>query len=115
MKTFSEFLIEARGRDFKPKPFKIGKITFKPVDRHLYTMTAMDHKYVSTDGAWSIDPTGYKIGAGAQALNMTKSGTASKALSWSLWDAARGNYIYTYASLPKAKKGLADTLKMRSK
>lgn len=110
MKTFDLFVEASRGRNFVPKAFKIGKLLFKPVDKNLFTRTAMDHEYHSVDGMWKIIPTGYKVGVGAQATNLTKAGTTDKRLSWSIWSEEQGNLIYTYASLPKAKKGLGETL-----
>ena len=114
MKTLNVFLEASRGQDFKAKPFKIGKLQFKPVDRGLFTRTAMDNEFHSSDGMWKIIPGGYRLGVGAQSLNMNKSGNPDKRLTWSIWDESQGILIYTYASLPKAKKGLEDTLAMRS-
>ena len=114
MKAFKVFLNEARDTqrnpNFKPKPFKIEGLTFKPVDRGIFSFTAMDHEYVSDDNQWKIIPGGYKEGVGAQTLNRTKAGKVSTKLTWSIWNETDFRLLHTFGSLPKAKKGIKEII-----
>lgn len=109
MKTLKEFLSEVKVK--VPKPFKIEGLTFTAHDNYTYSFTVGDYTFKSADGQWQIIPGGYREGVGAAALNLTKDGKPSTKLTWSVWSEHAKRLIHTFASLPKAKAGVAEMIR----